>query len=229
MADVKVISIGVLATNPMWGEKSPVRTGHATTTLIRADKANILVDPGLPGQAIAARLGERANLSPDAITHVFLTSFHPDARRGLGAFPKAQWLMSEREREALGVPLATRLRDEMGRDNADQELIDMLKTDVELLARCQAAPDSLAEGVDLFPMPGVTPGMCGLLIPDQKHTTLITGDAIATLEHLERGVMTNGAIDIRAAQESFKEAVEIADLLVLGRDNIVVNPTKRLF
>jgi glyoxylase-like metal-dependent hydrolase (beta-lactamase superfamily II) len=229
MADVKVISIGSLAANPMWGEKSAMRTGHATTTLIRAEGANILVDPGLPGAAIAARLAERANLTPEAITHVFLTSFHPDVRRGLGAFSKAQWLLSEREREALGVPLATRLRDEMERENADQELIAMLKVDVELLSRCQPAPDSLADGVDLFPLPGVTPGMCGLLVPDLRHTTLITGDAIVTQEHLERGVMTTGAIDIAAAQESFKEAIEIADLLVLGRDNMVVNPTKRLF
>ncbi len=229
MAEVKVISIGALAANAMWGEKSAVRTGHATTTLIVAAKARILIDPGLPGPAIAARLAERANLAPESITHVFLTSFHPDTRRGLSAFPKAQWLMSEMEREALGVPLASRLRDEMGRENADEELIAMLKADVELLARFQPAPDSLAEGVDLFPMPGVTPGMCAVLVPDQKHTTLITGDAIPTLEHMERGVMTTGAIDIRAAQESFKEAVEIADLMVLGRDNMVVNPTKRLF
>ena len=229
MAEVKVISIGALAANAMWGEKSAARTGHATTTLVIAGKAKILIDPGLPGAAITARLAERANLGPEAITHVFLTSFHPDTRRGLAAFSKAQWLMSEMEREALGVPLASRLRDEMGRENADEELIAMLKADVELLARFQPAPDSLAEGVDLFPMPGVTPGMCAVLVPDQKHTTLITGDAIPTLEHMERGVMTTGAIDIRAAQESFKEAVEIADLMVLGRDNMVANPTKRLF
>jgi glyoxylase-like metal-dependent hydrolase (beta-lactamase superfamily II) len=229
MADVKVISIGALAANPMWGEKSPVRTGHATTTLIRAGSATILIDPGLPPQAITARLTERANLKPEQITHVFITGFHPDMRRGISAFTKAQWLMSETERESLGVPLASRLRDEMSRDNADQELIAMLKTDVELLAKFQPAPDSLAEGVDLFPMPGVSPGTCGVLVPDQKHTTLITGDAIQTTEHLERGIMPSGAFDVRAAQESFKEAIEIADLMVLGRDNLVVNPTKRLF
>lgn len=229
MADVKVISIGALAANSMWGEKSPVRTGHATTTLIRSGSANILIDPGLPPQAIVARLAERANLKPEQITHVFVTGFHPDMRRGMSAFTKAQWLMSETERESLGVPLASRLRDEMGRENADQELIEMLKADVELLSRFQAAPDSLAEGVDLFPLPGVGPGTCGVLVPDQKHTTLITGDAIQTHEHLERGIMPSGAFDVRAAQESFKEAIEIADLLVLGRDNIVVNPTKRLF
>ena len=138
-------------------------------------------------------------------------------------------MISEAERESLGVPLAMRLRDEMQRDNPDQELIDLLKGDVELLSRFDAAPDSLADGVDLFPLPGVTPGMCGLLLPDLQHSTLICGDAIPTIEHLERGAILQGAIDVNRAQESFKEAIEIADLLVLGRDNLTANPTKRLF
>jgi hypothetical protein len=33
--------------------------------------------------------------------------------------------------------------------------------------------------------------------------------------------------DLEAAQESFREAVEIADLLILGRDNVVLNPLGR--
>jgi hypothetical protein len=37
------------------------------------------------------------------------------------------------------------------------------------------------------------------------------------------------AVDLEKAQESFTDAVEVADMLVLGRDNLVVNPTKRPF
>ena len=229
MANLRVISIGAMSAHPLWGERAAVRTGHATTSLIISREARILVDPGLPVAALTSRLLERANLKPSDITHVFLTSFHADCRRGLAAFDGAVWLISEAERESLGVPLAMRLRDEMQRDNPDQELIDLLKGDVELLSRFDAAPDSLADGVDLFPLPGVTPGMCGLLLPDLQHSTLICGDAIPTIEHLERGAILQGAIDVNRAQESFKEAIEIADLLVLGRDNLTANPTKRLF
>ena len=32
--EYRIISIGTLAANPLWDEKVPVRTGHATTTLI---------------------------------------------------------------------------------------------------------------------------------------------------------------------------------------------------
>ena len=34
--------------------------------------------------------------------------------------------------------------------------------------------------------------------------------------------------DLEKARESFKEAVEIADFLVLGRDNLVTNPIRPL-
>ncbi len=229
MANLRVISIGAMAAHPLWGERDAVRTGHATTSLITSRDARILVNPGLPPAAIISRLHERANMRPADITHVFLTSFHADCRRGLTAFDNAVWWISEAERESLGVPLAMQLRDELQRDNSDEELVAILKRDVELLSKFEAAPDSLANGVDLFPLPGVTPGMCGLLLPDLQHSTLVCGDAIPTIEHLERGAIIQGAIDVNAAQESFKEAIEIADLLVLGRDNIVANPTKRLF
>lgn len=59
----------------LWGERQAVRTGHATTTLVVEGEMKLLIDPGLPGTVIAARLAERANLSPADITHVFLTSF----------------------------------------------------------------------------------------------------------------------------------------------------------
>ena len=236
--DVRIISIGTLAANPLWGEKagSTVRTGHATTTLIRSGKRVILVDPGLPDAAVAARLGERANLRPGDITHIFLTSFRPETRRGIMAFPNATWWISEAEREGLGVPLVRRLQE--AAQHGDQEMVEMLQRDVAVLKKCEAAPDRLAEHVDLFPLPGMTPGTCGVLVAggggkgsgrSAGATTLICGDAIATTEHLERGMVLHGAIDVQLAQESFKEAVEIADILVLGRDNWVLNPVRRGF
>jgi glyoxylase-like metal-dependent hydrolase (beta-lactamase superfamily II) len=223
----RVISIGVLDAHPLWDERAPVRTGHATTTLITSGDARILVDPGLPAQILAARLGERANLAPADITHVFLTSFRPDARRALPAFDGAQWLIAEAEREAVGVPLVTRLQD--AGSSGDEELAKTLKVEVALLQRCNAAPDRIAPGVDLFPLHGVTPGLTGLLLPQPRMTTLICGDAVPTVEHLERGIVPRWAADAEAAKESFLEALEIADVLVLGRDNLAVNPGKRPF
>lgn len=226
--DVRVISIGALAAHPLWDERAPVRTGHATTTLIRAGNAAILVDPGLPPQALGARLRERAGVGPEQVTHVFLTSFQPDTTRGLAAFEHAPWLVSETERESVGVPIAAQLR-KLAEEDADEEVIELLRREVALLQRCQAAPDSLAAGVDLFPLPGVTPGMTGLLISEASRTTLVAGDAAPTVEHLEQGKVLPTSVDVETAKESFQEAVEIADWLILGRDNLAVNPLRRPF
>jgi hypothetical protein len=68
--DVRVISIGTLSVHPLWGERTPVRTGHATTTLVRTGGKVILVDPSLPAQVLEARLAERANVKPEQITDV---------------------------------------------------------------------------------------------------------------------------------------------------------------
>lgn len=229
--ELTVISIGAMAFNPLWGEKTPVRTGHATTTLIRSGDVRLLIDPGLPEQAVVQRLSERANLRPADITHVFLTSFRPDVRRGIRAFDDAVWWISEAERESVGVPILLRLKDELARDDEeqDEELIAALREDAAVLERCRPAPDALARGVDLFPLPGVTSGLAGALLGGQRHTTLVCGDAVPTSGHLERGQAPAGAEDLDKARESLAEAVEIADLLIPGRDNLVVNPTKRLF
>ena len=228
---ISIISIGALSAHPLRGEKAPVRAGHATTTLIRAGKKLILVDPGLPATAIAARLEERASLKPSDITHIFLTSFNPEMRRGILAFENAIWWISETEREHIGSALIARLHE--AAEEQDEALKKALELDVAILQRCTLAPDHIAddhgERVDLFPLPGVTPGLCGLLAVQSRFSTLICGDAIPTIEHLNEGKVLGVVHDVDQARESFAEAVEIADLFIPGRDNLIVNPTKRLF
>jgi len=225
--ELRVISIGALAAHPLWDESQPVRTGHATTTLICAGGRAILIDPALPGQIIEAKLAERANMKPEDISHVFLTSFRPDVRRGLEVFEGATWWISEAEREAVGTPMAVQLRSAV--EEGDSELVDALEGEVALLQRCEVAPDELADGVSMFPLHGVTPGLTGVLLAEPRYTTLVCGDAVPTVEHLAKGLIPRWAVDVELAQESFADAVEIADLLVLGRGNLVVNPTKRPF
>lgn len=225
--DLRIISIGTLSANPLWDEKQPVRTGHATCTLIKSGKRTILVDPGLPPQIITSRLNERTGLLPKDITHVFLTTFKPDTMRGILAFDKATWWISQDEREHIGVPLVGTLQ--KAAVDGDDDLKRLLEQDVAILKKCEPAPDRVADGIDLFPLPGVTAGCCGLLVATPRATTLICGDAIPTIEHLTRGIVLSTAADVTRARESFGEAVEIADELILGRDNIMSNPVKRPF
>lgn len=244
--DYRVISIGALAANRLWGERTPVRTGHATTSLVRTTASddpkttvNLLVDPGLPEPALVARLHERTGLTPDDITHVFVTTFHPETRRAITAFPNAVWLISPREREAAGVPLAqslTRLVESQQTAEATGEPVDdehgtmmeVLQHDVAVLQRFEAAGDTIATGVDLFPLPGVSLGCTGLLLAG-RETALICGDAVATSEHVDQGKVLPDCHDRELAKESFEEAIEIADVLVCGRDNLCLNRTKKMF
>lgn len=236
--DIRILSIGTLAAHPLWDERHPVRSGHATTTLIQSGDAKIIVDPGLPPQVIQARLSERAGLNADQITHVFLTSFHPECRGGIELFPNAKWLIHGKERESVGIPIAQSLArlaetkglaEQAGEEFEDdqQAMFEILQRDVAVLSRCEAAPDTIVDEVDLFPLPGFSQGLCGLLISEPTRTTLVCGDALPTIEHLNEGKVLPTCADRKQAQESFKEAVEIADVLICGRDNAIINPNIR--
>ena len=224
MIDWRIISIGTLSAHPLWGEKQPVRVPHATSTLIKTDDRIILVDPALPDEALAARLFERSGLRPNAVTDIFLTTFRPIHRHGIRLFDHARWWISEAERESIGVDLIRQLERQQ-----DPELQQLLKDEIAILQNTRAAEDKLADNVDLFPLPGVSPGSAGLLLPLPGKTVLIAGDAVPTVEHMERAQVLQNAFDTQAARESLAEVIEIADIVVPGHDNVVFNETRRMF
>ncbi len=223
--DFRIISIGALSGHELWGEKSATRTAHATTTLIRSNGRVILVDPGLPPDVIAARLKERTGLNAADVTDVFLTNFRPAHRWGLAAFSNARWMISEMEREVVGTRLIGRLRD-AETEGAD-DMVKLITEDIAILQRCEVPPDRIVDQVDLFPLPGFTPGNCGLLLLQTNSTTLVAGDAVPTVEHVEQGQVMRGGFDLDQARESFMEAIEIADVIIPGHDNLLLNPTRR--
>lgn len=224
---VRVISIGAMAAHPLWHERGDVRPAHATTTLVTSGDTRILIDPSLPEKFLVPRLHERAGITPDRITHVYLTSFHPMRRRGLGAFAHAPCVVPEMERELVGVDLVTRFKQAI--EMHDEDLAAALKTEIDQLEKCRPAPDRLAPGVDLFPLPGVTPGLAGVLLSAPRATVLVAGDAVATEEHLHAGQVIAPCFDLEQARASLAEAAEIADVIVCGRDNAVLNPARRPF
>jgi glyoxylase-like metal-dependent hydrolase (beta-lactamase superfamily II) len=219
--DYSVISIGTLSKNPLWNERLPVRTSHATSSLIATGDQRILVDPSLPPQILEARLFERTGLKPDAITQVFLTNWRPVHRRALELFPKATWYLHSAEIQAAGEVLeaAAERADRTGEENDA-----IIKQELDLLKRIQEAPDELADGVDLFPLFGYTPGQCGLLVSLPTSTILIAGDAVPTAGHFSAGQVFQESWDIEKAKESLAEMYEIADVVIPGHDNMFINP-----
>ena len=226
---VDIISIGTLSRNRLWNETAALRTAHATTTLLRTRDGggksqgrprHILVDPGLPAQVQGPRLGERAGMRPDQIDTIFLTNFRPAHRAGLAAFPGAAVLLHEAERDAVGDHLRALLE----RAEEDADAARIIREELAILGRTRGAEDKLADQVDLFPLPGYTPGTCGLLVAESASTTLIAGDAVPTRDHLLAGQVLPDAADLERAQESLREVYEIADVIIPGHDNLFLNP-----
>jgi len=222
MSDVRVISVGTLAANPLWNERTPVRTGYATTTLVQGPRANIIVNPGLPAQILAARLSERTPLKPEDVTHVFVTAFSTDHLRGTELFPRAVRLVHAAEHAAAAQ--AIRFDTEEATRSGNDEDLRRIAELSELLGRFEPFEDAIAPGVDLFPLPGVTPGTCGIIVAQPRTTVVIAGDAVATIDHLEQGQVLSGCHDLEQARESLREVIEIADVIIPGRDGLTVNP-----
>jgi glyoxylase-like metal-dependent hydrolase (beta-lactamase superfamily II) len=215
-----VISLGALSKNPLWNERTPVRSSHATTTLLRSGDANVLVDPSLPGEVLAARLGERAGVDAGAVTHVFLTNWRPVHRRALERFSKAVWWMHEAEIDAATAALDQ--AEEQAAHQESRELEALIKKERVVLHRMQAAPEELAENLQLYPLPGYTPGQCGLIVTEPTLTTVIAGDAVPTAGHFAAGQVFPDCWDLEKAKESLLELLEVADVIVPGHDNLFV-------
>ena len=215
----RIISIGTLAQNTLWNEPRDTRTGHATTTLVEGDGVKIIIDPGLPPQILTARMSERSPTQPTDITHVFLTSFQDDTIRGLAAFPSAVWLAFENEIEAATITLQEQLQ--IASEHPEDGGVEPIETRLQILERINPAPDAIAQGIDIFPLAGVTPGTCGILLAQPRKTILIAGDAVATREHLAEAQVLPTCWNRDLAQDSFAEAIQIADIIIPGRDNLL--------
>ena len=224
--NLRILSIGALSRNECLPHDGGGRTPHATTTLLEADDRKLLTDPALPGQVLSARLNEQAGLRPEAITDIFLTTFRPAHRHGLDAFPNARIWISEREREAVGGLLVARFQKEQ-EEGAGEDVLNLLREEIALLKRTQAAPDTLLPGVDLFPLPGYSAGTCGLLIDWGENSCLVAGDAVATQDHLQQKRALQGAENREQALASLSEAIEIADWIIPGHGNWLPNPHKQ--
>lgn len=206
MADVRtdIIAIGSLAANPYWGEKTPVRREYATATLVRSGEVRLVVDPGWPAEVLRAALWYRAGLEPAAVTHVFLTHFDPAHFGGIDLFEDAAWSMYEEE-----------IR--FARAEADADGLGG-----RVLKRVRPAPERFADGVDLFPTFGPSPGHSSLLVYTALVSTVVAGDIVLSGDHFDRGSLGEGPWDLERAKESFQDVIEVADLIIPGHDNVVV-------
>ncbi|MCK5114600.1 MAG: hypothetical protein KAR11_07555 [Phycisphaerae bacterium] len=221
--EYSIISIGTLSHNVVWKETKPVRSQHATTTLVTDGDRRILVDPSLPGEILTARLMERCGVGPESITDIFCTTLRPDFRRAIesGIFASAKWWCGETELEwyARCLDETTETAERLG--NADT---DDLKRELDLVRKFKPAPEKFTEQIATYPLFGATPGCTGLLLTPQVHTIVVTGPAAATREHLQRGIIWEQSADQDTAMKSLGDMLELADVIIPGFDNVTFSP-----
>ncbi len=214
-----IVSIGALSYNPLWGESSPIRTPHSTTTFIQAGGRMILVDPSLPAAALGARFNERTGKHHEDVTDVFLTTLHPVHRRGLEAFEKARVWAHQYELEAYSGHLHA-LKDSSTRLGSED--VKAIDADLRLLDRIKPAPEKFDDQVSLYPLAGPSAGSAGLLLTPPTQTIVVAGDAAMTAGHVERGMVWERCADTEVAMESLREIIELADIVIPGHDNIML-------
>jgi len=220
---IDVVSIGTLSRNPLWNERTAVRSAHATTTLIRDHGQSILVDPSLPPELLRHRLDERTGLTPGDIDMVFLTSFRPVHRRGLALFDKATWMIGGTERATI-VESINQVMQGVGMGvgvDVEDVSLDEMQSESELLGRLEIAPDRVSPSVDLFPTFGPSPGHCSLIVRAAK-TVVVAGDAVIDRNYFIEGRVWDCSSDPEAAKAAFRDLCEIAEIIVPGHDNIML-------
>jgi glyoxylase-like metal-dependent hydrolase (beta-lactamase superfamily II) len=223
--EFRVISIGTLSRNRLWGEGGRVRTSHATTTLVCDGKRRILVDPSLPAAALAQRYNERTGGSLADVTDVFCTTLRPVHRRCIEALPDADWWVSETELASYRLHLEG-LRESAERlDESDMQAVE---ADLKLLEAFQPAPEQFGRQVQLYPTAGPSPGAAGLLLTPPTSTIVIAGDAALTRDYILAGRVWEGCADTEAALSSLQDVLELADVIVPGHDNLVLAPGRWL-
>ena len=214
----RIISIGALSRNRLWGEQNAVRAAHATMTLVTEGDRHILVDPSLPDQVLAARFAERTGMRLDTVTDIFCTTLRPVHRFGIEAFPHANWWTSEAELEAF-LPALEEAQASADRLDPDAEDIE---AELRIVRQFKPAPEKFAEQIHLYPLTGASPGSAGLLLTPPTRSILVAGDAAITRDHIEAGQVWQGCADIEQAMDSFSDILEVADIVICGHDNLEV-------
>lgn len=197
----RLLNVGTLSQNRLWGEKEKRRIPYCTMTVLQAGGVVILVDPTRPPAEMPRYLDDACGLSPKQVDIVFLTHFHADHHRGLEAFPNAIWMMSEDEIAYWWERTA---------DGSKEQAV---------LNRLENAPERLAPGVELFPTPGHTPHHASLLAQAGHRKVLVAGDAVLTRAHCLARVPYADREHVEQARRSIERAIQAADILVPGHDN----------
>lgn len=179
-----------------------------TSTLIRGKdntgkNFNLIIDPTLrvKSEDFYFDINRRTGLCPSDITHCFATHEHMDHFFGFNYFPDIEWLAPK--------PVVEQLR--------RSEHIDASKI--------KEVHGEFLPGVYALPIPGHKNSLHGVAFIFNKRKIIIAGDSVMTKYHY-KAITTNETIDednVELAKQNIRRLKEIADIIIPGHDNIIIN------
>ncbi len=199
-----IVTIGHLTRNIYWGEDNR-RVLHpciATCTVVESEYGNILIDPSLPGEALAKELYDQTGIKAEDIAYTYSTHCHLDHWTGTEAFKNAKLCMPAKELAYL---------------KEDRALYDGVRG--KEIDRMIGISGQLVPGFQLVPLPGHSLGLHGLLFEGPEGRILATGDACMGYEyfHAKRGYFWSAEYTLSC--ESIEKAAAAADIIIPGHGN----------
>ena len=204
-----VIVIGHLKWNPYFSENAdfPPRGNPSTctSTMIRGKDAGgepyvLLVDPTLRlrPEDYYFDINRRTGLSPQDITHCFVTHAHYDHQVGLNYFPQTKWYAA--------VPVVEELK--------KSEFIDG--------GRIIGVQGEFLPGIYALPLPGHTKSLHGVAFLSDGLRVVVAGDGVMTKDHFIHET-TMFEQDGTKAAETIRRLKGMADVVIPGHDNAIIN------
>lgn len=183
MIQLDVLCIGSLERE----EDGSIREAHSTSTLIRADGRNIVVDTSTPYMWPAVKTSfKQIGIFPEDVDTVVLTHAHGDHAGNLKCYKKAKVLIHSGSDVAI----------------EGAEVID-------------ADEYEICPGVRMVHTPGHCPEECSVFVEADRHYA-IAGDTVPLQDNLREGKPPAINTDRDLAMESMRRVERFADVVVPG-------------
>lgn len=183
--------------------------GWSSVCLVRTNDRLLLFDTGSYGdRSLLLQTLRDKNVRPEEITDLFLSHFHFDHVLNCDLFGNAVIHLSSTEYDYVH----DRKFVEAGDHYVPAVLFPLLSKKIQVFTgRVEIVP-----GASTVPLGGHTPGLCGLLLEDER--VLIASDAIKNAHDFQYNKIPPVFGDPAQAAANYQLAADIAEVIVPGHD-----------
>ena len=182
-----IVTIGHLTRNIYWGEDNSkvLHPCIATCSVVESEYGNILIDPSLPGEALAKELYDQTGIRAEDIAYTYSTHCHLDHWTGTEVFPNAKICMPKEDLAYL---------------TEDRALYHGVRG--QEIDRMVGISGELVPGFSLVPLPGHSLGLHGLLFDGPEGRNVVfTRNITESLNVLLKGFLKPGDHVITSSME----------------------------